>query len=133
MLWESVLDLSVRDLEFYTFKTFEINNEMVIVSRTGYTGEDGFEIYGSHAYIKEIWEKLINSKKVMPCGLGARDTLRFEVGLPLYGNELSKDISPYRGRAWNICKNRQRRLYRARCDIETKRKRSALQNRGIGT
>ncbi|MDD7376648.1 MAG: glycine cleavage system aminomethyltransferase GcvT [Prevotellaceae bacterium] len=91
---ESVLDLSVRDLEFYTFKTFEINNEMVIVSRTGYTGEDGFEIYGSHAYIKEIWEKLINSKKVMPCGLGARDTLRFEVGLPLYGNELSKDISP---------------------------------------
>ena len=91
---ESVLDLSVCDLEFYTFKTFEINNEMVIVSRTGYTGEDGFEIYGSHAYIKEIWEKLINSKKVMPCGLGARDTLRFEVGLPLYGNELSKDISP---------------------------------------
>lgn len=91
---ESVLDLFVRDLEFYTFKTFEINNEMVIVSRTGYTGEDGFEIYGSHAYIKEIWEKLINSKKVMPCGLGARDTLRFEVGLPLYGNELSKDISP---------------------------------------
>ena len=91
---ESVLGLSVHELEFYTFKTFEINGETIIVSRTGYTGEDGFEIYGSHAYIVKSWEKLIDSKKVTPCGLGARDTLRFEVGLPLYGNELSKDISP---------------------------------------
>ncbi len=91
---ESVLGLKVAELAFYTFKTIELENETLIVSRTGYTGEDGFEIYGSHAYIINAWEKLIESKDAKPCGLGARDTLRFEVGLPLYGDELSQDISP---------------------------------------
>ena len=66
----------------------------MIVSRTGYTGEDGFEIYGSHEYIRECWDKLLASGRSKPCGLGCRDTLRFEVGLPLYGDELSADISP---------------------------------------
>lgn len=88
-----VLGLEVRDLEFYTFKTFVIDGEEVIVSRTGYTGEDGFEIYGSHEYIVKVWDKLMEAG-VEPCGLGCRDTLRFEVGLPLYGDELSADITP---------------------------------------
>jgi len=65
----------------------------IIISRTGYTGEDGFEIYASHAYINNYWDKLI-AAGVQACGLGCRDTLRFEVGLPLYGDELSADISP---------------------------------------
>lgn len=91
---ESVLGLKVAELAFYTFKTIEHEGETLIVSRTGYTGEDGFEIYGSHGYIISAWEKLIESKQAKPCGLGARDTLRFEVGLPLYGDELSQDISP---------------------------------------
>ena len=54
---------------------------------------DGFEIYASHKYIQECWDKLI-AAGVQPCGLGCRDTLRFEVGLPLYGDELSEDITP---------------------------------------
>lgn len=91
---ESVLGINVSELAFYTFKTVETDGETLIVSRTGYTGEDGFEIYGSHEYIVKAWDKLMDSKKAVPCGLGARDTLRFEVGLPLYGDELSKDISP---------------------------------------
>lgn len=91
---EDVLGLDVKDLDFYTFKTVKVNGETIIVSRTGYTGEDGFEIYGSSGYISDAWDKVINSKKAMPCGLGARDTLRFEVGLPLYGNELGEKISP---------------------------------------
>lgn len=91
---ESVLGLQVKELEFYTFKTIDLPSETLIVSRTGYTGEDGFEIYGTHSYINEAWDKLIASKKVLPCGLGCRDTLRFEVGLPLYGDELSQDITP---------------------------------------
>ncbi len=91
---ESVLGLKVAELAFYTFKTIEHEGETLIVSRTGYTGEDGFEIYGSHGYIISAWEKLIESKQAKPCGLGARDTLRFEVGLPLYGDELSQEISP---------------------------------------
>jgi len=87
---EEVLGLECKELEFYTVKT--IGN--VIVSRTGYTGEDGFEIYATPEYINECWDKLIASGRCKPCGLGCRDTLRFEVGLPLYGDELSQDITP---------------------------------------
>ncbi len=87
---EEVLGLPCKELTFYTFK--KIGN--VIVSRTGYTGEDGFEIYADAAFINECWDKLIASGRCKPCGLGCRDTLRFEVGLPLYGDELSADITP---------------------------------------
>ena len=90
---ETVLNLACKELTFYTCKTLEVNGETIIVSRTGYTGEDGFEIYGSHDFIREAWDKLM-AAGVKPCGLGCRDTLRFEVGLPLYGDELSADISP---------------------------------------
>jgi aminomethyltransferase len=87
---EEVLGIACKELTFYTFK--QLND--VIVSRTGYTGEDGFEIYASPNYINECWDKLIASGRCKPCGLGCRDTLRFEVGLPLYGDELSADITP---------------------------------------
>ena len=66
----------------------------MIMSRTGYTGEDGFEIYASAETINNYWDKLLASGRCKPCGLGCRDTLRFEVGLPLYGDELSDCISP---------------------------------------
>ena len=65
----------------------------MIVSRTGYTGEDGFEIYATHEAINEMWNVLL-AAGVVPCGLGCRDTLRFEAGLPLYGHELDDDITP---------------------------------------
>lgn len=90
---ESVLGLKCAELAFYTFKLIETEGETVIVSRTGYTGEDGFEVYASHSLINKYWDALI-AAGVQPCGLGCRDTLRFEVGLPLYGDELSADISP---------------------------------------
>ena len=95
---ETVLGIPCSDLVFYTCKTIlpppsTLHLPPFIISRTGYTGEDGFEIYASHDYIRECWDKLI-AAKVQPCGLGCRDTLRFEVGLPLYGDELSEDISP---------------------------------------
>ena len=90
---EKVLGIPVKEIAFYNFKTFDIDGEEVIVSRTGYTGEDGFEVYGSHEYIVKVWDKLMEAG-VQPCGLGCRDTLRFEVGLPLYGDELSADITP---------------------------------------
>ena len=89
-----VLGLDCKELVFYTFKEIPHNGETLIVSRTGYTGEDGFEIYGSHAYICAAWDKLLESGRLKPCGLGCRDTLRFEVGLPLYGDELSAEITP---------------------------------------
>ena len=91
---ERVLGIGCSELAFYTCKEIEYNNETIIISRTGYTGEDGFELYGSHAFTNEVWDKLLASGEVKPCGLGCRDTLRFEVGLPLYGDELSDDITP---------------------------------------
>lgn len=68
-----------------------------LISRTGYTGEDGFEIYGPAESGQAVWELLLEKGQaynLQPIGLGARDTLRFEANLPLYGNELSKDITP---------------------------------------
>ena len=91
---ERVLGIHCSDLAFYTCKEVEYNDETIIISRTGYTGEDGFELYGSHAFTNEVWDKLLASGEVLPCGLGCRDTLRFEVGLPLYGDELTDEITP---------------------------------------
>ena len=87
---KDVLGIDGSDLIFYTFK--QIGD--VIISRTGYTGEDGFEIYATPNYINECWDKLVASGRCKPCGLDCRDTLRFEVGLPLYGDELSAEITP---------------------------------------
>ena len=97
---EEVLGIPCKELTFYTVKTVGD----VIVSRTGYTGEDGFEIYASHNYICDCWDKLMESGRCKPCGLGCRDTLRFEVGLPLYGDELSADISPVMAGLSMFCK-----------------------------
>lgn len=97
---EEVLGLPCSELVFYTVKTIG----GVIVSRTGYTGEDGFEIYGPADFIRTQWDKLMASGRCKPCGLGCRDTLRFEVGLPLYGDELSADISPVMAGLGMFCK-----------------------------
>ena len=75
------------NLGFYTFYDTEYKGKRMIVSRTGYTGEDGFELYTSVDGTVELWDRLI-AAGVQPCGLGCRDTLRFEAGLPLYGDEL---------------------------------------------
>ena len=88
---EEVLGIACKELTFYTFKTLGNGR---LVSRTGYTGEDGFELYANADYIRECWDKLLASGRCKPCGLGCRDTLRFEVGLPLYGDELSEEITP---------------------------------------
>lgn len=101
---EEVLGVACKELVFYTTKTLVIDGEEIIVSRTGYTGEDGFEIYGSHALIVKMWNQLMESGRCKPCGLGCRDTLRFEVGLPLYGDELSQDISPVMAGLGMFCK-----------------------------
>lgn len=101
---EEVLGLACKELTFYTSKKVNVDGEEVIVSRTGYTGEDGFEIYCSPKLVADFWDKLMASGRCKPCGLGCRDTLRFEVGLPLYGNELSNEISPVMAGLSIFCK-----------------------------
>ncbi|MGX8698032.1 MAG: glycine cleavage system aminomethyltransferase GcvT [Prevotella sp.] len=99
---QRMLGVSLNDLAFYTFCIYQgdpsfddlSGNLPIIVSRTGYTGEDGFEVYASPEMIRLYWDTLVEIHRVKPCGLGCRDTLRFEVGLPLYGDELSADITP---------------------------------------
>ncbi|MCQ2184882.1 MAG: glycine cleavage system aminomethyltransferase GcvT [Bacteroidales bacterium] len=80
-------------LSFYTYCDAEYEGKRLIVSRTGYTGEDGFELYCTPGCIVTMWNKLIEAG-VKPCGLGCRDTLRFEAGMPLYGHELSDKVTP---------------------------------------
>lgn len=91
-----------RDLGFYEFTCID-SPSRVILSRTGYTGEDGFEIYADPSLIRSYWKTLLSSG-VKPCGLGCRDTLRFETGLPLYGDELSAEISPVMAGLSMFCK-----------------------------
>jgi len=92
-----------RDLGFYTFCDADYKGSRLILSRTGYTGEDGFELYCTPENTVEIWKRLL-AAGVEPCGLGCRDTLRFEAGLPLYGDELSPEISPVMAGLSMFCK-----------------------------
>lgn len=98
-----VLGVDVSPLTFYTFNDYQIGGKRVIISRTGYTGEDGFEIYSSKEDTIRFWKNLLDAG-VVPCGLGCRDTLRFEAGLPLYGDELSAEISPVMAGLSIFCK-----------------------------
>lgn len=94
------VDLS-RVQYFYSVET-ELEKEPVLISRTGYTGEDGFEIYGPPAVIVQLWKDLIKAG-VPPIGLGARDSLRFEAALPLYGHELDEETTPVEaGIGWTV-------------------------------
>lgn len=88
-----LFDLKIDDLAFFTFGYTSIFDKEAIISRTGYTGEDGFEIYADQETIRKLWELLL-TRNVTPCGLGSRDTLRFEAALPLYGHEISDKITP---------------------------------------
>lgn len=80
----------LSDIEYYS--VLEMDN--FIFARTGYTGEDGFEIFGNHKDIIKLWKDLL-SKGVTPCGLASRDVLRLEVCYPLYGHELNDELTPY--------------------------------------
>lgn len=99
---ESILQKLTKEpidkIKFFRFvPETEICGIKALVSRTGYTGEDGFEIYLPSNIAPELWDKLLEAGKdegLVPVGLGARDTLRFEAALPLYGQEISQDISP---------------------------------------
>ena len=95
---QKLTDKNLDEIEFYHFADpVMIQGVSALVSRTGYTGEDGFEIYFDPYKAPELWDILLDAGKetgLVPAGLGARDTLRFEAGLPLYGQELDKDITP---------------------------------------
>ncbi|MBD1378820.1 glycine cleavage system aminomethyltransferase GcvT [Metabacillus arenae] len=95
---QTLTSTDLSEIKFFKFKdNVDILGVPVLVSRTGYTGENGFELYCSSDQAITVWNGILEAGTedgVLPCGLGARDTLRFEANLPLYGQELSKDITP---------------------------------------
>lgn len=95
---QSLTSISLKDIPFYHFKTGVFAGvEDVILSATGYTGEPGFELYVKNEDAIKVWEALFDAGKelgIKPIGLGARDTLRLEMGYCLYGNDLSDELSP---------------------------------------
>ena len=82
------------ELSFMQYAAFDWNGASLIISRCGYTGEDGYEILVPSAHAPQLWDALLADTRVQPIGLGARDSLRLEAGLPLYGHDLNETISP---------------------------------------
>lgn len=90
----------------------------LMIARTGYTGEDGVEVLAPHAAIQELWRKLL-AQHVQPCGLGARDTLRLEAGLNLYGHDMDENINPYEANlAWTVALKDESRDFMGRKALE---------------
>ena len=93
-----VTDVDLGSLRYYAIAEGTVAGVPALVARTGYTGEDGFEVFVDWARGVELWQALQAAGKsadVIPCGLGARDTLRLEAGMPLYGNELDRATNPF--------------------------------------
>lgn len=84
----------LASLKYYAIAPADIAGISVLIARTGYTGEDGFEIMVANSDAEKIWD-LISDQGVTPCGLASRDTLRLEAGMPLYGHELESDLTPF--------------------------------------
>lgn len=101
-----LVDFNIDEVKYYTFKFGKIIGVDALISRTGYTGEIGFEIYftGDERTAKKIWDAILEAGKsydIKPVGLGARDTLRLEMGFCLYGNDINQSTNPFEaGLSW---------------------------------
>ena len=97
-------DVDLEPIEYYHFATGSVAGvPNVVVSRTGYTGEDGFELYFPNAHATSIWKALTADGRVTPAGLGARDSLRLEMGMALYGNDIDDTVTPFEANlAWIV-------------------------------
>lgn len=108
IILEEEIEQNLGGLGYFCFKDLSIEKRFLRISRTGYTGEDGFEIYGDASAIVWLWEKLLKGSKrrknsLLPVGLGARDSLRLEAFYPLYGQELNAEKTPIEsGLSWLV-------------------------------
>jgi aminomethyltransferase len=103
-------DLPLSEIKYYHFTTGTVDGVDSIVSRTGYTGEDGFEVYAAPEHAEKLWNKILDAGNfgaddgVTPCGLAARNTLRLESGMALYGHEIDETTTLYEANLGWICK-----------------------------
>jgi aminomethyltransferase len=97
---QRLTDVPLAEIKYYHFREGEVDGVKSIVSRTGYTGEDGFEVYAAPDKAEQLWKKMLDAgnygteEGVLPCGLAARNTLRLEAGMCLYGHEINEDTTP---------------------------------------
>ena len=91
---EAAFGQALPELGYFRFAEVELMGRPVLLSRTGYTGEWGYELYLDAAAARDVWDGLLESGEIRPAGLGARDTLRLEMGYPLYGHELGRTRTP---------------------------------------
>jgi aminomethyltransferase len=107
---QKLTNVPLADIKYYTFTEGQVDGVPAIVSRTGYTGEDGFEVYAAADKAEQIWNKLLDAGDygsdtgVLPCGLAARNTLRLEAGLALYGHEINEETTLLEANLGWICK-----------------------------
>src|SRR5213079_2680672 len=95
--------VGVAMIPYYHFAQGKVASVQCFISRTGYTGEDGFELYARAADTETLWHALVGAGRAEPCGLGARDTLRREAGYPLYGSDIDAGVTPYEaGLGWIV-------------------------------
>ena len=94
---QKLTDTNLDEIKYYHFTIGHVDGVESIISRTGYTGEDGFEVYAPAENAQQLWEKMLETgaeEGILPCGLAARNTLRLESAMSLYGHELGDDITP---------------------------------------
>ncbi|WP_027178733.1 glycine cleavage system aminomethyltransferase GcvT [Maridesulfovibrio bastinii] len=94
---QNVFGRDFTHLKYFNFEEAEFDGYELIISRTGYTGELGYELYLPAEHAESLWKKIVADERVIPVGLGARDTLRLEMGLPLYGQDLDTEHNPREG------------------------------------
>ncbi|GAC1356224.1 MAG: glycine cleavage system aminomethyltransferase GcvT [Vulcanimicrobiaceae bacterium] len=123
-MMKGVIEPDVSDLKYYFCTEGTVYGKPAIIARTGYTGEDGFELFVDGAHAAEIWKRLLDEKKTAglePAGLGARDVLRLEAGMPLYGHEINEEITPVQtGQQWAIKFSKPQ--FRGRAALEQQQK-----------
>ena len=107
---QELTDTPLDQIKYYHFTTGRVDGVESIISRTGYTGEDGFEIYAAPDKAEQLWNKMLDAGKagtdtgVLPCGLAARNTLRLEAGMSLYGHEIDETTTLLEANLGWICK-----------------------------
>jgi aminomethyltransferase len=106
-LLATLTELDLAALGYYRSQRGTVAGVDCLVARTGYTGEDGFELFCDARRATRLWDALVEAGEPLglkPCGLGSRDTLRLEAGMPLYGNELGRDVNPYEANLGRVVK-----------------------------
>ncbi len=133
---QSLTDLPLSEIKYYHFAEGQVDGIPAMVSRTGYTGEDGFEVYADSSKAEHIWNKLLDAGKfgsdtgVLPCGLAARNTLRLEAAMALYGHEIDETTTLLEANLGWICKlNKGDFIGR---DVLAKQKEEGVRKRLVG-